>query len=140
MPRKVYMLPLFGVPDPEKKPEKKKRGRPEDIGKAEQRAKASVVEEDLIGQVYAYWVEVMRPGRKVVPKLDEARRRKIGWAVYDYGVEECKKAIDGCAASQWHMGRNPSRRRYDDIELIFRNQQKVDMFISLAPDDDFGDF
>jgi hypothetical protein len=40
------------------------------------------------------------------------------------------KAIDGCAASDWHMGRNPGNKRYDDLELIFRNQKQVDMFLT----------
>lgn len=130
------MLTLFEVPEPEEpdKTEKKRRGRKEDATKTEQRKKSTVVEESRITEVYDYWIEVMRPGRKKVAKLDEERRRQIGAAVYDYGVEGCKQAIDGCAASDWHMGRNPARKRYDGIGLIFRSQQKIEFFMGLSPD------
>lgn len=128
------MIPLFSVPEPEKPPvEKKKRGRKEDEEKSEQRKKAAVVEESLIAEVYEYWLMVMRPEAKRVPGLDEMRRRKIGWAIHDYGVSGCKQAIDGCAASDWHMGRNSERKRFDSIELIFRNQQKVERFMEMSP-------
>lgn len=144
------MIPLFSDPHDSKSnstpkfsfaetDKKKKRGRKEDEEKADQRRKASVVDESRIEEVYEYWLMIMRPESKRVPKLDEMRRRKIGWAIYDYGVDGCKQAIDGCAASDWHMGRNPDRKRYDSIELIFRNQQKVDMFMQLSPDAEVGE-
>lgn len=134
------MIPLFDDPDKGKRDfsdehaQKKRRGRKEDVAKGEQRAKASVVEDSHIEEVYEYWLMIMRPESKRIPKLDEMRRRKIGWAIHDYGVSGCRQAIDGCASSSWHMGRNPSRRRYDSIELIFRDQAKVEMFMSYSPD------
>lgn len=130
------MLTLFDVPEPEEpnKLTKKKRGRPEDADKTQQRKKAAVVEEARVLEVYNYWLEIMRPGRKSPAKLDAERYRQIGAAVYDYGVDGCKQAIDGCAASDWHMGRNPARKRYDGIGLIFRSQQKIEFFMALSPD------
>lgn len=77
----------------------------------------------------------MRPGKKRVPALDEKRRLKVAAAIADYGVDECKKAIDGCARSDFHMGRNKQKKRYDDLELILRDQDHVERFLSYIPDE-----
>lgn len=96
----------------------------------QQREKAEKVDPELVDQVYAYWCEVMRPGRTRVPALDARRYLKVAAAVSDYGVEECMKAIRGCAASDFHMGRNKQNKRYDDLELIFRDQDHVERFLT----------
>lgn len=64
--------------------------------------------------------------------LDEQRRQRIGWAIHDYGLDGCKKAIDGILKSSWHMGANPQNKRYVDVELIFRNAANVEKFIEFA--------
>jgi len=105
--------------------------------KREQRAKALTVAEEDLNAVYEHWLEVMRPsrrGRKLV--LDDRRRLKIGAAIHDYGVEDCCKAIDGCARSDFHMGRNRMGKRYDDLELIFRDQDHIERFLGLADQGD----
>jgi len=80
-------------------------------------------------EVYQYWLSVMRPGRTRVPKMDVERSRKVKAAIADYGVDMCKQAIDGCAASDFHMGKNRANKRYDDLELIFRDQSHIEMFL-----------
>lgn len=70
----------------------------------------------------------MRPNKTRYPALDIKRYTKIGAAIHDYGIETCKQAINGCANSRYHMGDNPQRKRYDSIELIFRNQDNVERF------------
>jgi len=102
--------------------------------KQQQRRKAALVPEHEILQVYGHWILVMRPGKKRVPTLDEKRRLKVAAAIADYGVEECKRAIDGCARSDFHMGRNKQKKRYDDLELILRDQDHIERFLAFMPD------
>ena len=96
----------------------------------QQLQKAEKVPEAEVNEVYEYWCTVMRPGRTRVPSLDAKRRLKVASAIADYGVDECKAAIDGCAASDFHMGRNKQKKRYDDLALIFRDQAHVERFLS----------
>ena len=104
----------------------------------EQREKAEKVDPQLVDQVYQYWCEVMRPGRKRVPALDAKRYLKVASAVADYGVEECLRAIRGCAASDFHMGRNKQNKRFDDLELIFRDQDHVERFLTYGEYNDWS--
>lgn len=106
-----------------------KRGRGDSALKKEQRAKADQVPQEDIQKVYEYWLAEMRPDRTRVPALDDRRRLKVAAAIYDYGVDECLRAIDGCGASDFHMGRNKANKRYDDLELIFRDQDHVERFL-----------
>ena len=107
-----------------------KRGRGESRLKKEQRLKAAGVLEEQILEVYEYWVLEMRPGRTRGPALDAKRRLKVASAIADYGVDECKHAIDGCGASDFHMGRNRQGKKYDDLELIFRDQDHIERFLA----------
>lgn len=95
----------------------------------QKQAKAATVVDELAQQVYEYWCTVMRPGRKRVPHLDTKRLVAVKAAIHDFGIEDCMRAIDGCAKSDFHMGRNKHNRRYDDIELILRDQEHVERFI-----------
>jgi hypothetical protein len=64
-------------------------------------------------------------------KLDSTRRSKIAARLKDgYTVAELKAAVDGCAQSVWHMGENPSNKKFDDISLICRDASKVESFIA----------
>ena len=115
-----------------------KRGRGESGLKKEQRAKAAEVLEEDVQKIYEYWLLQFRPGRTRVPALDERRRLKVAAAIFDYGVNECLRAIDGCGASDFHMGRNKANKRYDDLELIFRDQNHIERFLSYLPDHETG--
>jgi hypothetical protein len=129
----ILTLDMGEIPhEPNKKsqlPEKQRRKRSSPKLKKEQASKGSTVAESDVDEVYSYWVTVMRPGRTRVPKLDATRLLKVRAAIADYGVEACKQAIDGCASSDFHMGRNRANKRYDDLELIFRDQAHVEMFL-----------
>jgi hypothetical protein len=105
----------------------------------EQRVKASTVAEEDIARVYEHWLLVMRPNRKGRrPALDDRRRLKVAAAIHDYGVTQCLTAIDGCARSDFHMGRNRLGKRYDDLELIFRDQDHVERFLVLGEEERGG--
>lgn len=70
----------------------------------------------------------MRAGSKRKPILDATRRQILGAAIHDYEIQGCKDAIDGCALSEFHMGRNKNNKRYDSVELIFRDAEHVEKF------------
>lgn len=96
----------------------------------EQAGKAKSVSEQRILEVFEYWRERVSPRSRAV--LDHERRQRIGWAIHDYGVDGCKKAIDGILKSPWHMGQNPQNKKYADVELIFRSAANVEKFMDLA--------
>ena len=100
---------------------------PEHIQTRQQSAKARKVSAEAIEQVFAYWKETVAPKSKAV--LDDKRAIRIGWAIHDYGIESCKQAINGITNSEWHMGNNPQQKKYNGIDLIFRDADKIEGFI-----------
>lgn len=79
--------------------------------------------------IFDHWKTTFNKRSSTV--LDDARTKKISAAVKAYGIDTCKKAIAGCSMSPWHTGQNPGNKQYTDITLIFRNADKVEMFVSL---------
>ena len=98
--------------------------------KRSQVEKAGSVSPDLITEVFTYWKTTMQKNARAA--LSEERRILIGAAIHDYGVADCKEAIRGCSVSPFHMGANKQRKRYDSLELIFRNTEKIEGFIQVA--------
>ncbi len=84
---------------------------------------------DDVQVVFAHWQQVMN---KPKAKLDDVRRRKIKAALKSFSVPDCQLAIDGCAQSDFHMGKNDNGKRYDGISLIFRNSEKIEQFIAMT--------
>jgi hypothetical protein len=105
-----------------------KRGRPASTQKLSRSKKAMSVPSSEIQELWDYWVSKMREGSKRRPVLDDARRQYLGAALHDYGMHGCKDAIDGCALSEFHMGRNKMNKRYDSVELIFRDAEHIEKF------------
>ena len=103
--------------------------------KLSQVSKASSVPEEHILQVFDYWKIVMNKSRRAV--LSDERRILIGAAIHDYGLESALEAIRGCSMSSFHMGGNKQRKRYDSLELIFRNAEKVEGFLQIADENPF---
>ena len=80
-------------------------------------------------ELFEFWKETFNKRSTTV--FDEARQKKIAVALRNYGMEKCKKAIKGCALSSWHTGNNPQNKKYNELSLIFRNSDKVEMFLEL---------
>lgn len=81
-------------------------------------------------EVFDYWrTELKRPGSKL-----DAKRLRVIRAQLEAGrtVADLKRAIDGCALSAWHNGRNPDGKRYTDLELILRDAKHVEEFMATA--------
>lgn len=83
-----------------------------------------------IQQVFDHWKQIMGSTRSV---LDKKRTRLISQAVERYGIEACMTAIDNVKASEWHMGANDRKQKYNTIELIFRDAEKTERFIAMKP-------
>lgn len=78
-----------------------------------------------VEQLFEFWRTTL--GKKAL--LSDERRAIVAWAILNYGMETCEMAIKGCSLSDWHMGRNPNNVKYDSVELIFRNAEKVEGFV-----------
>lgn len=78
-----------------------------------------------VREVFEYWQE--RTGHSQA-RLGDKRRKAIAKALKLYTVEELKEAVDGCVKSRWHQGDNERGKKFDDIELIVRDEKHVDDF------------
>lgn len=79
--------------------------------------------------VFDHWRVAMSSPRS---KLDGKRQRLIKSALKNYNVDDLKSAIDGCRASPWHMGDNDRREKYNGLDLILRNSEKIEGFMAKA--------
>ena len=78
-----------------------------------------------VEQLFGYWKELLN--KRAL--LSDERRAILAWAILNYGMATCEMAVKGCSLSDWHMGRNPNNVKYDSLELIFRNSEKVEWFV-----------
>ena len=93
------------------------------------RQKMECVDSLDVQTVFDHWIETHKSGTKRKPMLDAKRRMILAIAIYDYGVDGCKDAIDGCANSHFHMGRNKQGKVYNSLELIFRDAGTIERFM-----------
>jgi hypothetical protein len=84
-----------------------------------------------VQDIFSHWQTVMQHPNA---KLDKRRLRKIEIALKDYSVDDLKKAIDGCANTPFNMGSNERSQKYDGIDLIFRDAEHIERFITNATD------
>lgn len=90
---------------------------------------------DPVRVVWEHYCQVMNPRNK---GLDAQTRRVIADALKVATVDECKRAIDGCKASKFHMGDNDRRKKYNRVSQILRGKQgvrttreQIDMFLDI---------
>ena len=112
-------------PNPNGGVNKPKQTRPR-ISTKQRNAKAKEISDEAVKIVWDYWVKTMGSTRAV---LDHERKVKIAASIHDYGIEASCQAIDGCASSPFHMGDNPQQKKYNGIDLIFRDADKIEGFI-----------
>lgn len=94
--------------------------------------------QSTVMMVFSYWQQIMDKPRA---QLDVKRKRNITARLKDgYTVEQLCKAVDGCRADPFSMGRNDRSTPYNDIELICRDGARVDRFIAMEarPDPSAG--
>lgn len=87
--------------------------------------------------VWATYARVM----KVRRVMDAGDVLTINAALKVASVEECQRAIAGCAASDWHMGRDPQTggKSYKQLTQILKGKrggrttrEQIDLFIEIA--------
>jgi len=121
------METLFPVDAP---PKKKKRARPVkgamSARSGGRKSASAQVDPADVDRLFWFWRDTL--GKKAL--LSDERRAILAWAILNYGMDACEMAVKGCSMSDWHMGRNPSNVRYDSVELIFRDSEKVEWFVS----------
>lgn len=80
--------------------------------------------------VFEFWKATFNSPKTV---LTEKRKKKIEARLEQgYSVDDIKKAILNCSKSDYHMGKNERGTVYNDIELICREPEKLDRFISMS--------
>tara|TARA_R110002020_G_scaffold461823_4_gene681008 strand:+ start:6082 stop:6801 length:720 start_codon:yes stop_codon:yes gene_type:complete len=100
-----------------------KRPKPASLPAVKQKSKAN----DDVNRIFEYWCQVMKKDKKT--KLTPKRKGKIEARLKEgYGIDDIAKAIEGCAASEYHMGNNDTSTIYNDIELICRSGEKLESF------------
>jgi len=93
------------------------------------------IEVNNINVVFNYWKDILNHHKS---KIDSKRKTKLTNALKSFSVDECKLAIDGCKKSSYHMGDNDRNTKYDSIDLIFRNNDKIEYFINLSKVQNYG--
>lgn len=84
--------------------------------------------DDAIQIIFEYWCSVMGKASRTI--LDNDRRKYISKGLENNTIDECKLAILGCSKNLWNMGKKDGNTKiYNSLELIFRNQTKIDDFI-----------
>lgn len=85
---------------------------------------------ELSESVFDFWKQTLGHPRAI---LDTKRRKLIESRLKDgYTDDDLKAAILGCSLSPFHMGQNDKGTKYDGLDLILRDAQKVDQFIGFS--------
>jgi hypothetical protein len=93
---------------------------------------ASNVENLDVHRVFNHWKQTMK--KPAQTRLTPERREKIKARLKNYSVEHLCRAIDGCAGSDFHMGREMGRhdRVFNELTLILRSDSKMEEFANMA--------
>lgn len=85
---------------------------------------------DPVLEVFEFWKAMMTKERS---QLGAKRKTAITAALrMGYAVDDLRLAIVGCKFDAWSQGQNDRQRVFDDIELICRDETKIDLFIDLG--------
>jgi hypothetical protein len=128
MPKNVSWeeVPLFDIPDNNTPRTATKKSRRQQYGQP--------IPPTVMEDIWAHYTTTFSGGRK--PSLSPERQQLITMAVNEYGAADIKRAITGCSLSDWHMGSNPSGKKYTSIELILRDSEHIERFLQLTVAED----
>jgi hypothetical protein len=80
-------------------------------------------------EIFEEWKSIMNVH---YARLTPDRRKKILARLQKYSKKDIIIAIQGCAGSSFHMGGNDRHIKYNDIELICRDESKLEKFIAMG--------
>lgn len=85
-----------------------------------------------VKRIFARWQRTLdHPHARLTPDRVRAVKARLREG---YTEAQINAAIDGCAASPFHVGENEQGTRYDDLTLICRSGSKLESFAARAPD------
>lgn len=90
------------------------------------------INQEIVDRVWEQYVSTFWTGRGLRPRLSPERQQLIARAIKWYDEDTVLKAIRGCSLSDWHMGRNPSGKKYTNIELILRDSAHIERFYEMT--------
>lgn len=90
-------------------------------------------------RLFEEWVKAMGKN-PTTTKFTAERRRAVVARLADYSPEFIRRAIYGCAASDFHTAKGEYKggKRYDDLTLICRNGSKLEQFEAMFKDPEAG--
>lgn len=66
-------------------------------------------------------------------KCDETKQRKVMARLREgFSAEDLMRMQQGVLKSPWHLGDNPSKKRYDGISTIYQSAEHVEKFLALV--------
>lgn len=92
----------------------------------------------LTQKIWDNYLQTHHHDTRKKPQLTEERIKLIEKAVKNHGIAATINAIKGCSLSAWHMGHNPNHRKYNTIELILRNTEKIETFSTIQENNETG--
>lgn len=87
---------------------------------------------DVAAEIFDYWKKVMKSPKSA---FDAKRKKLIEGALKNYSPADVCKAIRGCSKSPHNMGENDRNTKFNGLNLILRDADHIDRFISLDSGD-----
>ena len=88
--------------------------------------------------VDAAWAEVENQYKRRTDLIPNLVNTVKGYASHEKDtLEGVMEAVRGCSLSPFHMGANKQRKRYDSLDLILRNADKIEGFLQIAEENPF---
>lgn len=84
---------------------------------------------ERVQEVFVYWQSKFGYEKR---RLTATRTRHIKLALKHYTLRQLKTVLDYAAQDPGTRGQNRNNRPYDDIPNIFRNEERIDLYLTLA--------
>lgn len=81
-------------------------------------------------ELVSFWMETM--GIKAGGKRQADLAKTVKTRLKHFSAKDIRNAIIGCSKSSYHMGDNSQRKKYNNLELILRNPEKIETFADMA--------
>lgn len=85
---------------------------------------------DQVWDAYLKACREFNGGKGRTPVYSNARKQLIDRRLANYPVEDLVLAVTGWVHSSFHTGDNDQGKVYNSIDLILRNDEKIELFIS----------
>lgn len=112
----------------EKRREEKRKEQLTTVAQREKKKRGKGVQRSEVEDLFAYWKGRTSSSRAKLVK-DSKREKLLREAIRTYGMEDCKRVVDGAMKSPYHQGRNDRGQVYLKCELLFRGEEKIEQFL-----------